>query len=414
MDLRDVNWIQKLGLFVDKFSDCFVLTRHQLSAKKYLAGLLSSAERKNILGLGQEEHGSAGYQTLQHFITHATWKAEDVWGRLRRMNAGNSGVLVIDDTEFPKKGRCSPGVDRQYSGTLGEVGNCQVAVSSVLCVGSLTLPMAMELYVPEEWIQDEERRTKARVPPELGFRRKWEIALGQVRAVREAGIEIECVVADAGYGHGFEFRKALDDLGLLYVLAIKSDTTAFVVGGRDKRALKVRDLARRLPEGTWRSLTWRAGSKGRLRAEFAMVKVRQAGKNAGTGVPVVLLCERNPNEPSERRYYFTNIPWGTSMSKVVRLAHSRWPIEQSYQQMKEELGLDHFEGRGFAGFHRHAVLTALSFTFLQLHRPHGTSVVSLPFVRDLVKRYLGMITILTDKKLWKEFLQAARIHADTS
>ncbi len=414
---RTIDWLQRLGLFLDKFSDCFVRTGHELSAKKYLSGLLSSSERKNILGLGQDEHGSAGYQALQHFVSDAAWKAKDVWDRLRKMNAGDRGVLVLDDTGFRKKGRHSVGVDRQYSGTLEQVGNCQVAVSSVLLVGPLTFPMGMDLYLPEKWTESKERRAEVGIPVGLRFQPKWQIALEQVRTVMEAGVEIECVVGDAGYGHGFEFRQSLDELGLLYVVGIKSDATAFAAGEQRERA-PVRDLARRLPEGKWRALTWREGTKGALREQFAMIQLRQAGaKAAKAGArPITLLCERSSKATrlKDWKYYFTNIPWGTPMNKVVDLAHSRWAIEQSYQHMKEELGLDHFEGRGFAGFHRHVVLTALSYSFLQLERQHGKSLLSLPMVRNLVKRFIGMVTILTNKKLWEEFQQVARIYPNTS
>ena len=356
------------------------------------------------------------YQALQHFITHSTWQSTKIWEALRHRMSVSEGVLIVDDTGIPKRGDHSVGAQRQYSGTIGKVGNCQVVVSTVLKSKRCTWPVAMDLYLPEKWINNESRRESARIPEQVQFRNKWEIALEQIDQALDSGVEVQCVAADAGYGDCGGFREGLADRNLHYAVAVQSQIKAFDKpprfilpkkgGSRGPPVSKaklaknspkpktVQQIANSIPDAEWQDLTWRKGSKGNMRGEFAAVRITpsslwQKGKRHDE---CWLLCKRSISEKKkETKYYLSNLPRRTSLKRLVNFARSRWAIEQSYEHLKDELALDHFEGRSYPGFNHHLVLTAMAFTFLQMERQRSRSQ-ELPTLKKLRQVLTEIVT----------------------
>ncbi len=337
------------------------------------------------------------YQGLQHFITHSWWEVRPLWGRLRAALPIRQGILALDETSFPKQGRHSVGVRRQYCGAVGKVANCQVAVSSALLAGGVAWPTSLELYLPEEWLTDERRRSTVRIPPPVYFREKWRIALAHVRQVLAAGLRLTAVVADADYGRVARFRSALERLGLPYVLGIP-----FFLAARTSPAApstSVAAIANALPPSAWRRIRWGRGTKGPLVARFAAVRVRPVKSRADRW----LLCQESLVD-GERTYYFSNLAPSAPLRTLVRIARSRWAIEQQYRELKDELGLDHFEGRSYPGWHHHAVLAAITFTFLQLERLRETAPLpTFPTVRNLVREIMVTLFML-ERPSWLNLL----------
>jgi SRSO17 transposase len=345
----------------------------------------------------QAMHGRLGdprdYQALQHFITHSPWDATRVWTQLRAMVPVRTGILALDDTGFPKQGTQSVGVQRQYCGALGKIGNCQVAVSSALIADGRTWPLTCDLYVPASWTDDPVRRAAAGIPVTLRFREKWRIALAQVRTVLQAGFTITGVVVDADYGTNAAFRAGLERLGLAYGVAIRGEATCAVAGVPG--TLSAAALAASAPEDAWALVTWGTGTAGPLTARFVALRVRPT-KGRGDRW---LLCERSATD--ERKYYLLHLPATTALVDLVALARSRWPIEQQYRELKDDLGLDHFEGRSFQGWAHHVVLTAVAFTFLQLERGRDADEPrpTLPVVRGWVREIMGLLYVLHNRRL---------------
>ena len=377
--------------FLDGFASCFGRRGRGDAARRYVKGLFSDAKRKNMECMWGRITDRGDYQALQHFITHSTWSAGAVWEALRRRLPDREGVLIVDDTGIPKRGRHSVGVKRQYSGTLGKIGNCQVVVSCVLRSKRSTWPIAMELYLPEEWAEDQNRREVVAIPEDVPFRKKWEIALEQIDQACEADVGVRCVLADSGYGDCCEFRDGLNDRKLPYVVAVRSSVTVFgkpprftvprrnmkprprtkvVLAKNSPKPKAVPAVAEALPEAEWQKVVWRKGSKGKLQAEFVALRVTPSHhwSKGKQNDECWLLCERPVGEKKPTKFYLSNLPQKIPLKRLVDLAHTRWPIEQSYEQLKDELALDHFEGRSYPGFHHHLVLTALAFVFLQLER----------------------------------------------
>jgi len=404
----------RLGRFVDRFAGCFGPRARPGAALQYVQGLLSDAPRKNMEGAWSRSLGDSDYQAIHNLITHSKWSADSVWRHLRGLLPDRKGVLIIDDTGFAKQGTHSVGVARQYSGTLGKVGNCQVAVSCALRTDRSTWALAMDLYLPEEWANDEERRDSASIPNDVVFKKKWEIALAQVDRVRADGVGISCVVSDAGYGDCTEFRDALDARGLPYCVAVKGDAKVFLAEpearptergqmGRPKtrrrlakgsvQPVVIRELVEKPGRIKWRPVTWRRGAKGQLTGQFAALRVIPAHRwRAGQlHKPCWLILERC-EDGAKHKFYLSNLPENAKLRSLVGFAHTRWAIEQQYQQLKEELGLDHFEGRSYPGFHHHAVLTALAYTFLQLERRRARSE-SLPTLPEVRRRLTELIMV---------------------
>jgi SRSO17 transposase len=395
VDDRDAReLLERFGTFVDQFGVCFNRRPQREAARRYLDGLFNDSERKSMQAMHGRLSDPATYQALQHFVTDSPWEADALWTRLRAVVPTREGLLAVDDTGLPKQGRHSPGVQRQYCGALGKIGNCQVAVSTVLLANGLTWPLSCDLYVPQTWIADPERCARAGIPETTRFREKWRIALTQIRRAMTAGFTITAVVADTDYGSTAAFRRGLEHRGLRYAVAIRGCVTVWIAGAR--RALPVSEVATAVPEPAWQRVEWGIGTKGPLAARFAAYRVRPA-KSRGDRW---LLCERSL-ATDERKYYLLNLDETAPLRDLVRLARSRWPIEQQYRELKDELGFDHFEGRTYRGWTHHVVLTAIAFTFLQVERQqnaHGTRP-TLPTVRLWVREIMGVLYIINTRRV---------------
>jgi len=385
--------LRRLGQFLDGFSACFSRQPQRDAASQYLEGLLNDSERKSMQAMHGRLSDPGQYQALQHFITHSPWDAARVWTQLRAVVPVRTGLLAIDDTGFPKQGTRSVGVQRQYCGALGKIGNCQVAVSSALIADGQTWPLAFDLYLPTSWMDDAERRAAVGIPPTRPFQEKWRMALAQVRAILKAGFTITGVVVDADYGSNAAFREGLERLGLPYGVAIRGELTCAVVGVPG--AQSVAAIAASAPEAAWESVTWGTGTAGPRQARFCALRVRPTEGRGDRW----LLGERSASD--ERKYYLLHLPETATLLDLVTLARSRWPIEQQYRELKDELGLDHFEGRTYQGWQHHVVLTAVAFTFLQIERGRATPEPrpTLPVVRGWVREVMGLLYVIHNKRL---------------
>jgi SRSO17 transposase len=405
----DAEVLERLSEYVAEFMADFGLIIRRYWAEVYLQGLFLDGERKSIQPLAQRVTvpGWSGdtMQALQQFVNQSPWDEAVVWRTYRRVLAASladpTGVIVIDDTGFAKKGRHSVGVARQYSGTLGKTDNCQVAVSLHYAAPLGDYPLGLRLFLPEEWTSQVERLQGVGVPvAERAHKAKGEIALELLDVVRGEGLPHQAVVADAGYGTSGQFRQALEARGETYVVGVNGQEgvfrraptwevrTAAVTRGRPSsrwyvtpetpEPVSIKQLAQQLKR---RSFSWRVGTKGALEAEFAWVRVWPAHDwqkgRAATDVPNTrtearwLLVEWRRD--GSIRYALSNLSAGTSLAKAASLWKTRWHVEQGYQLLKEELGLDHFEGRSWTGFHHHATLCCLAYGFLALERLRGTT-----------------------------------------
>lgn len=386
--------LRRFGQFADEFAGCFARHPQREAASQYITALFNDSERKSMQAMHGRLSDPISYQAVQHFITDSPWQASPLWTRLRALVPARSGILALDDTSFPKQGTHSVGVKRQYCGALGKIANCQVAVSTVLFGAQLAWPLSFELYLPQEWCADAARRTKARIPDGVRFREKWRIALAHIRQVLKAGFQLTAVVADADYGANAAFRRGLERLGLRYGVAIRWSLALWTADARRTRTAA--EVAAQIPDAAWQRVSWAKGTKGPLAARFAAVRVRPA-KSRGDRW---LLCERSLID-DERKYYLLNLEATTSLRDLVTVVRSRWPIEQQYRELKDELGIDHFEGRSYGGWAHHTVLTAIAFTFLQLERwrsdddPRPT----LPHVRFWVREIMAVLYVIGNRKL---------------
>lgn len=385
--------LRRLGQFLDGFSACFSRQPQRDAASRYLDGLLHDSERKSMQAMHGRLSDPGEYQALQHFITHSPWDAQRVWAHLRTVVPARTGILAIDDTGFPKQGRHSVGVQRQYCGALGKIGNCQVAVSSALIADGRTWPLAFDLYLPTSWTEDAARRAAAGIPATQRFREKWRLALAQVRAILDAGFTLTGVVVDADYGSNAAFRAGLERLGLPYGVAIRGQVVCTVVDAAVTQSAAA--LAQSVPDDAWEEVTWGTGTAGPLTARFCALRVRPTQGRGDRW----LLCERSATD--ERKYYLLHLPATTALVDLVALARSRWPIEQQYRELKDDLGLDHFEGRTYQGWTHHVVLTAVAFTFLQLERGRATVEPrpTLPLVRGWVREIMALLYIIHNRRL---------------
>jgi SRSO17 transposase len=370
--------------------------------RDYCLGLMMPCERKSVepmAAMTAPERTAAQHQSLLHFVGEGKWSDEKVLAKVRELvlpeieRHGPIEAWIIDDTGFPKKGQHSVGVARQYCGQLGKQDNCQVAVSLSLANRHASLPAAYRLYLPEDWAGDDQRRRKTGVPEEVSFKTKPEIALEQITAACEADLPRGVVLMDAGYGNNSELRADITALGLTYVAGILSNTTVWAPGtgplppkastpGRGRptkrlhrdgahRPVKVKDLALSLPAKSWRTITWREGTNAPLRSRFARLRVRIARRDFDRSEPWPeewLLIEWPEGEKEPTKYWLSNLPKDIAFRQLVDLAKLRWRIERDYQELKQEVGLGHFEGRGWRGFHHHATLCIAAYGFLVSER----------------------------------------------
>jgi SRSO17 transposase len=369
--------------------------------KDYCKGLLLPGERKSIEPMAARldpDNVQPMRQSLHHLVAKAPWSDGILLAQVRNYvlpameKHGAMVAWIVDDTGFPKKGKHSVGVARQYCGQVGKQDNCRVAVSLSVATWSSSLPIAYRLYLPKEWVEDGERRDKTEVPVEVEFQTKPEIALDQIRAAVAAGVPCGVVLADAAYGINTGFRDELTQLGLPYALGIQSSMTVWEPGkqplpakprgtmGRPPRLLQrapdhqpvsVKQLAMSLPTSAFREITWREGTDRKLLSRFAAVRVRPAHRDDERAEPHAeewLLIEWPRGEVEPTKYWISTLPPATKLKALVKMAKHRWIIERDYEELKQELGLGHFEGRNWRGFHHHATLCIAAYGFLVAER----------------------------------------------
>ncbi len=365
-------------------------------AEEYIRGLLMDGERKSIEPIASRLP-DGDVQALQQFVNQSPWPSQEVRASLARKVEGEfvpEAYWLIDEVSFPKQGQHSVGVARQYCGALGKTANCQVAVTLDLGTEESSTPLDWALYLPEQWIKDPVRRKAAGVPEEIIFKTKTELALDLIDEVKGWGLQGRLVLADSAYGDGFEFRKGLRDRGLDYVVQVSGDLMAWTKdphpakppmkgGGRIPRkrfyandfppARSLCQIAKDLPAGSWKTVTWREGTKGPLTSRFARVIVWMAnGLVQGKTMEVPaeeLLLEWPEGDKAPWKYWLSSLPpQRTSFRGLVRKAKGRFRIEQDYEELKGEVGLDHFEGRSWQGWHHHVTLVTLAYAFLVLER----------------------------------------------
>lgn len=396
-----------LAAYLQPFAGLFHRSESRASLERYVTGLLTDLPRKNCDAIAAAVAGTST-ERLQHLLTDADWDAQALdRQRVEHLTAHSpaGGVLVLDDTGLPKQGKQSVGVARQYSGTLGRTANCQVIVSAEYLAEPtrsrpLHWPVSAQLYLHQSWTDVPARCARAHVPDDVGFQTKPQLALALIDRARAWSVPFTTVVADAGYGENPSFLRGLDERGLAYVVGVPSSfgvrkpeevATAAATPrppyhGRGRPRLPrpaplypVAALATALPEDAWHTVTWREGTKGPLRKRFAAMRVHWA-----TGSPVAGQGERStsdrrvqtgpegwllveqllPGEAGPTKYYLSSLPADTPLRHLVLLAHSRWVVEQFYEDAKGECGLDEYQGRRWDGLHRHLALVMLAYSFL--------------------------------------------------
>jgi SRSO17 transposase len=425
-------WLDRLLTWLEPFENDFGHVAQRGAFRRYVLGLLSDSRRKSMSAMLARLSAPGSYEAFQHFIADAPWSAEHVWRRLRATIPDREGVLILDGTSFPKQGTHSVGVARQYCGTLGKVANCQVAVTVALWTGAQAWMLGASLYLPEAWLTPEGRQ-RARIPPTVPFREKWRLALTLLRQVRTSGIAVTAVLGDAEFGDNATLRRTLHRAKLPYALGVSSTLTVFpgtptlipptpLVGkGRPRtqrllapgvQSLTVSSLAAAQPAQTWRLITWRNGPNRPWRARFCACRVTPAHdwRERRVAPEVWLLCERDLGSTPRTKYYLVDLPATTSVKALVRLAHQRWAIEQQYQELKDELGLDHFEGRSLPGWQRHVVLTALAYAWLQTERRRrGARLPTLPIARAMITEILTAHFLVTHPNYLNTMLKLREI-----
>ena len=388
---------RRLGRFLGELTPLLGRSERQVHASEYVRGLLLDGERKSIAPIAERVPGS-DVQALRQFVNQSPWAWAPLQAALTTLVLDRllpEAVLIVDETSFPKKGDQSVGVARQYCGALGKTANCQVAVSVHLGTDTTCLPLAWELYLPQAWIDDPARRAAARVPAEVRYQTKNELALAALDRVRAWGVGARVVLADAGYGTSHEFRAALTARDVPYCVqvaeSLKGWTTAppapppYAGRGRPRRRPPDHEIptshdlptrAAALPATAWRQVTWRAGTKGPLRSRFAAAAFWPAhGVSSGGPLPttpVQLLIEWPKGDAAPIKYWLASVAdEALGLRRFVRLAKGRWRIEQDYRELKDELGLDHFEGRSWPGWHHHITLASMAYAFLVFETLRG-------------------------------------------
>jgi len=397
MKPRELKRLEKeLRDFLESMVEGQGRPERRAAMSNYVTGLLLDGERKSVVPMASRlvdnaDEIEAMRQRLTGCVSESDWRDEEVYERLAlKFVRALPGVeaFVIDDTGFPKKGEHSVGVHRQYSGTLGRVDNCQVATSLHLAGEAGSGCIGMRLYLPQEWCENQKRRRKAGVPDAVSFEPKWKLALGHIDAALAWGIPKYVALADAGYGDVGEFREGLAQRGLKYLVGVTGTASMWPpeakpqvrgsVGGPGRPSTRFKDethppmamsaFAKTLKH---RKVTWREGSRGRQASRFAAARIRtahQRQKSEPPGQEQWLLSEWPAGEAEPTKFYLTTLPENASLKSMVRMAKLRWRVERDYQELKQEVGLDHFEGRTWRGFHHHAALCATAHGFLALRR----------------------------------------------
>jgi len=369
--------------------------------RSYCAGLILPGDRKSVEPMAARMEPwrvQAAHQSLHHFVANAEWSDEALLRRVRELvlpaiqRSGDVRAWIVDGAGFSKKSVHSVGVARQYCGQLGKQDNCQVAVSLSAANEQASLPIAFRLYLPEEWAADPARRAKAGVPDDIVFKTKPQVALDQIRAARADGAPGGVVLADAGYGNDTKFRTALTKMGLAYVVGVQSSVRLWPPGSgplppkawsgqgrpptlmrRDARhkPVSAEHFAKLLPADAWSDVAWREGVDKTLRSCFAAARVRPAHRDYWRSQPhdeEWLLLEWPKEESAPTKYWLSTLPADVSIARLVETAKLRWRIERDYQELKQEPWLDHYEGRGWRGFHHHMALCVAAYGFLASER----------------------------------------------
>jgi len=391
---RTLDWKDELGRWLEPFLDRLGHKARRRMCPLYVSGLIGPGDRKSIQPMA-ERLVAGDYDQFHHFIAAGVWDARPVEEELLvqgdRLVGGDDAVLVIDDTAIAKKGTHSVGVAAQYASALGKTANCQTLVSLTLARSEVPVMLALRLFLPEIWTSDRARLKRAGVPAEhQTARTKPEIALAELDRVIAAGVRFGCVLADAGYGMSAPFRQGLTTRKLTWAVGIPRHLKVYPPDvqmiwpvarrGRPRRravpdvlSIAAEDM---LADAPWRNVCWRMGTKGKLEARFAAVRVRVAdgpaqriwdkGQQHLPGEEAWLIGEHRMS--GEKKYYLANLPAKSNLRILAATIKARWICEQAHQQMKEELGLDHFEGRSWQGLHRHALMTMIAYAFLQHRR----------------------------------------------
>jgi len=392
---------QRFAAYLDSLARAAGHADRAIPLRSYCTGLLLPGERKSIEPLAARlapHDVRRVHQSLHHFVANAPWSDEALLERVRHsvlpMMKRNGPVVawIVDDTGFPKKGTHSVGVVRQYCGQVGKQENCRVAVSLSFATEQASLPIAWRLYLPEMWAQDRKRRKETGIPREVTFATKPAIALQQIRKAVEEEVTTAPVLADAAYGNDGRFREGLTELGLEYVVGVQKSTTVWKPGeaplpakrwkrrgrpptllrrDKDHQPISVKQLAESLAASSWENVSWRQGTKQRLHARFAALRVRVAHRDYWRSeLPAEewLLIEWPPEESEPTKYWLATLSADAKLAVLVKLAKHRWIIERDYEELKQELGLGHYEGRGWRGFHHHGTLCIAAYGFLVAER----------------------------------------------
>jgi SRSO17 transposase len=359
--------LPELKEFLGSFQVRFRRPEGADALERYTTGLLTELPNKNCDTIAQAVPGTSE-QRLQEFLTNMQWDEDDLNGqRVHKMAAEatlGDGVLVLDDTGFPKQGKASVGVARQYSGTMGKVGNCQLAVTCCYTDPQATWPVGVLLYLPKAWAEDPERRRKARVPAEVSFQTKPEIALLLLDQARAWGVPHRGVVADADYGDNPNFLAGLEARQERYVVAVRADFRVCDQRKATARAQRVDQVLQAMPRWQWRTIRWRQGTTGWLRQKFVAVRCWRVTAEGQRHVGWLLGERATRGQPEERKYYWSNLPTSATVEALAGYAHRRYAVEQFHEEAKGELGWDQYQGRLWSGFHRHAVTVMLAYSFL--------------------------------------------------
>ena len=384
---------ERFSAFLDEIASVIGHAARVAPMRDYCTGLLLTCERKSVepIAAATAPAGtSAQHQSLLHFVAKGEWSDAAVLGKVRdrvlpqieRHEAIKA--WVVDDTGFPKYGSHSVGVSHQYCGQVGKQTNCQIAVSLSLANHHASLPVAYQLYLPEKWASDPERRKKAGIPDAIEFTTKPKMALRQIEWACEIGLPRGVVLMDAGYGHDLSLRKRLTELELTYSVGIRGKTlvrgTTPQVGsktGTGAEPMNAAELAKILPKSGWRTITWREGTNTPLSSCFQRVRVRAAGDGTTRAEPVEwLLVEWPKGEEEPTKFWLSTLSETMTIDQMIDLTMMRWRIERDYHELKQEVGLGHFEGRGWRGFHHHATMCIAAYGFLVSERgafpPCGT------------------------------------------
>ena len=383
--------------YVENLSSALRHADRMAPFRSYCAGLILPGDRKSVEPMAariEPRRVQATHQSLHHMVAKADWSDQAVLAAVRSQvlpkitQAGAINAWIIDDTGFPKKGTHSVGVARQYCGQLGKQDNCQIAVTLSVANDQASLPIDYRLYLPEPWANDPQRRARAGVPDDVTFQTKPQIALAQIQAALAAGLPQACVLSDAGYGIDTEFRDGITALAMFYAVGIQSSTSLWPPGeqplpvkppggrGRpstrvrhsvDHRPISAKALAQALPEQAWQTVTWREGGNATLSGRFAAVRVRPAHRDVKRSEPRPeewFMVEWPEGDEAPVKYWFSTLPADIALEELVAITKRRWRIERDDHDLKQEIGLGHYEGRGWRGFHHHATLCIAAYGFL--------------------------------------------------